>query len=113
MILHTPLQKLYSMKLIGLGFSLMTVDWPLFSEVLILRKTKSLKKWPPEEWLQFQDFPLSEKMSERMGVQRSLNWQEATSKIVEQYTTLIEHGVNPSQAIELTADTLAAQQDPI
>ena len=51
-------------------------------------------------------------MSERMGVQRSLNWQEATSQIVEQYTTLIEHGVNPSQAIELTADTLAAQQDP-
>lgn len=66
----------------------------------------------PQEWLQFQDFPLAEYMSERMGLQRSLNWQKATSQIIEQYTTLVENGVNPTQAVEMTADTLAAQQDP-
>lgn len=66
----------------------------------------------PQEWMQFQDFPLAEKMMERMKLQRSLNWQQATAQIVEQYNTLVSNGVNPSQAIEMTADTIAAQQDP-
>lgn len=64
----------------------------------------------PQEWLQFQDFPLAEKMMERMGVQRSLNWQQASAQIIEQYTTLVENGIDPSQAIEMTADTMSAQQ---
>lgn len=64
----------------------------------------------PQEWLQFQDFPMAEKMMERMGVQRSLNWQQASAQIIEQYTRLVENGIDPSQAIEMTADTMAAQQ---
>lgn len=66
----------------------------------------------PQEWMQFQDFPLAEQMTERMKLQRSLNWQQATAQIVEQYTVLVENGIDPSQAIEMTADTVAAQQDP-
>lgn len=66
----------------------------------------------PQEWMRFQDFPLAEAMLERMGLQRSLNWQQATAQIIEQYTSLVESGIDPAQAMELTADTIAAQQEP-
>ena len=66
----------------------------------------------PQEWLTCQDLPMAELMTERMGLQRSLNWQNATAHIVEQYTSLVEQGVDPSTAVEATADTMAAQQDP-
>jgi hypothetical protein len=67
----------------------------------------------PQEWLMLQqDLPIKEYMLERMGLQRTSNWVEATAQIVTQYTSLIEQGVNPSEALNTTAATMEAQSSP-
>lgn len=67
----------------------------------------------PQEWLMLQqDLPIKEYMLERMGVQRSRNWTELVSQAVTQYAGLIQEGVDPTKAINMTADTLAAQTTP-
>lgn len=66
----------------------------------------------PEEWLMFQDLPFKEFMQERMGIQRTTNWTEAVTQAVTQYATMVEQGVHPNDALEATAQTLAAQQQP-
>lgn len=67
----------------------------------------------PQEWLMLQqDLPIKEYMLERMGVQRTNNWMEATAQIVTQYTGLLEQGMNPSEALQTTAATMEAQSSP-
>jgi hypothetical protein len=67
----------------------------------------------PQEWLMLQqDLPIKEYMLERMGLQRTSNWVEATAQIVTQYTSLIEQGVNPNDALQTTAATMEAQSSP-
>lgn len=67
----------------------------------------------PQEWLMLQqDLPIKEYMLERMGLQRTNNWIEATAQIVTQYTSLIEQGMNPSEALQSTAATMEAQSNP-
>lgn len=67
----------------------------------------------PQEWLMLQqDLPTKEYMLERMGLQRTSNWVEATAQIVTQYTSLIEQGVDPTEALQSTAATMEAQSSP-
>lgn len=67
----------------------------------------------PQEWLMLQqDLPIKEYMLERMGLQRTNNWIEATAQIVTQYTSLLEQGMNPSEALQSTAATMEAQSNP-
>lgn len=67
----------------------------------------------PQEWLMLQqDLPIKEYMLERMGLQRTSNWVEATAQIVTQYTSLIEKGVDPAEALNTTAATMEAQSSP-
>ena len=67
----------------------------------------------PQEWLMLQqDLPIKEYMLERMGLQRTSNWVEATAQIVTQYTSLIEQGVDPAEALNTTAATMEAQSSP-
>ena len=67
----------------------------------------------PQEWLMLQqDLPIKEYMLERMGMQRTSNWVEATAQIVTQYTSLIEKGVDPAEALNTTAATMEAQSSP-
>lgn len=67
----------------------------------------------PQEWLMLQqDLPIKEYMLERMGMQRTSNWVEATAQIVTQYTSLIEQGVDPAEALNTTAATMEAQSSP-
>lgn len=67
----------------------------------------------PQEWLMLQqDLPIKEYMLERMGLQRTSNWVEATAQIVTQYTSLIEQGVDPTEALNTTAATMEAQSSP-
>lgn len=66
----------------------------------------------PQEWLMMQDLPMKDYMMERMGIQRTANWTEAVSQIVNQYASLIEEGVSPKDAILATADTMQAQASP-
>lgn len=66
----------------------------------------------PQEWLMMQDLPMKEYMMERMGIQRTANWTEAVSQIVNQYAGLIQEGADPRDAILATADTMQAQALP-
>lgn len=66
----------------------------------------------PEEWLMMQDLPFKEYMQERMGIQRTTNWTEAVTQVITQYGTMVENGVAPDAALDATAQTLAAQQQP-
>lgn len=67
----------------------------------------------PQEWLMLQqDLPIKEYMLERMGLQRTSNWVEATAQIVTQYTSLIEQGIDPAEALNTTAATMEAQSSP-
>lgn len=67
----------------------------------------------PQEWLMLQqDLPFKEYMLERMGIQRTNNWLEATSQIISQYTTLVQEGANPNEALQATAATMEAQSSP-
>lgn len=66
----------------------------------------------PQEWLMFQDIPHKEYMLERMNIQRNQNWTELVAQAVTQYANLIQHGVDPEEAIAATADTMARQGEP-
>lgn len=64
----------------------------------------------PEEWLEFQDLPIKEYMLERMGIQRTKSWTEAVSQIVTQYASMVDQGVQPTDAVDAVANTMAQQQ---
>lgn len=66
----------------------------------------------PEEWLMMQDLPMREYMQERMGIQRTQNWTTMVAQAVTQYAGLVNSGVNPEEAIAMTADTMARQSQP-
>lgn len=64
----------------------------------------------PQEWLMMQDIPNKEYFQERMGIQRTQNWQELVAQAVTQYSALVQNGVKPMDAINSTAQTMAQQQ---
>lgn len=66
----------------------------------------------PQEWLMLQDIPIKEYMLERMGIQRTANWLEATSQIINQYAGLVGQGVAPDKAMAMTAETMQTQSQP-
>ena len=66
----------------------------------------------PDEWLMAQDLPMKEYMQERMGIQRSQNWTSLVAQAVTEYASLTKAGVNPEEAIAVTADTMAKQSRP-
>ena len=59
-----------------------------------------------EEWLMFQDLPNKEYLLERMGVQRQQNAVEEVSQTLFNYAELVKQGMNPSDAILATANSL-------
>ena len=63
----------------------------------------------PEEWLMMQDIPNKEYFQERMGIQKTQNWQRIVAQAVTQYAGLVEQGLNPTDAINATAQTLTQQ----
>ena len=66
----------------------------------------------PEEWLQFMDIPMKEYMLERMNIQRTSNWTEVVAQVVNEYSQLVQQGVQPDQAMMATAESLRAQNTP-
>ena len=66
----------------------------------------------PQEWLMMQDLPNKEYFQERMGIQRTQNWQEIVAQAVTQYASLIENGMDSADAITATASTLEQQSTP-
>lgn len=64
----------------------------------------------PQEWLMMQDIPNKEYFEERMGIQRTQNWQAIVAQAVTQYGALIEQGIKPADAINATAQTMEQQQ---
>lgn len=66
----------------------------------------------PQEWLMMQDLPNKEYFQERMGIQRTQNWQELVAQAVTQYASLIENGMDSADAITATASTLEQQSTP-
>lgn len=59
-----------------------------------------------EEWLMFQDLPNKEYMLERMGMQRQTDALQEASQVLFDYAALVEQGMEPNQALMLTADAL-------
>lgn len=59
-----------------------------------------------EEWLMFQDLPNKEYMLERMGIQRQQDAIEDVSQMLFQYAGLVEQGMDPNDAMMMTAETL-------
>ena len=66
----------------------------------------------PQEWLMCQDLPMREYMLERMNIQRSANWLTDVAQIVSQYGNMVEQGVDPEEAMHMTAATMQAQNTP-
>lgn len=66
----------------------------------------------PQEWLMFQDIPHKEYFTERMGLQRSNNWNSLVAQIVTQYSALMDEGVNSANAMTMVADTMKQQSAP-
>ena len=66
----------------------------------------------PDEWLMMQDLPMKEYMQERMGIQRTQNWTTLVAQAVTEYAELVKNGVQPEEAIAVTADTMAKQSRP-
>lgn len=64
----------------------------------------------PQEWLMMQDIPNKEYFEERMGIQRTQNWQALVAQAVTQYSALIDSGIAPADAINATAQTMQQQQ---
>ena len=63
----------------------------------------------PEEWLMFQDNPYREYMLERMGMQRSENFEKMVSKVIGHYADLVASGVDATDALSMTAQGLAQE----
>lgn len=59
-----------------------------------------------EEWLMFQDLPNKEYMLERMGMQRQTDALQEAAQVIFDYATLVEQGMEPNQALMMTADSL-------
>lgn len=64
----------------------------------------------PQEWLMMQDIPNKEYFEERMGIQRTQNWQAIVAQAVTQYSALVEQGIKPADAMNATARTMEQQQ---
>ena len=59
-----------------------------------------------EEWLMMQDIPNKEYMLERMGIERELDTLKETSQVLFQYAQLLEAGMDPNEAMLMTAKGL-------
>ena len=66
----------------------------------------------PEEWLYFQDLPIKEYMTERMGLQRRQDFLEQVSQTIFQYAELTKQGMDPTEALMATAQTIQDKQQP-
>lgn len=66
----------------------------------------------PEEWLMFQDIPYREYMMKRMGIQRGENYQKLVAKVIGHYADLTAMGVDAMDAVNMTAQGLAAEGTP-
>jgi hypothetical protein len=66
----------------------------------------------PEEWLMFQDIPFQELIQERMGIQRTAEYQEKVAEIVFAFGNMVGKGVAPEQAMQAIAADMAARENP-
>lgn len=66
----------------------------------------------PEEWAEMQDLPNKERMLERMRIQRHADYVEQVSRILTLYAGLAQSGMDPSEALQITAQDFAASRDP-
>ena len=66
----------------------------------------------PEEWLMFQDIPFKEMIQERMGIQRNKDYIAKVTQVLAEFSELTRSGVPPTDAIELVAGDLQAQDHP-
>ena len=66
----------------------------------------------PEEWLMWQDIPNKEYMLERMNIQRSADYTSKVSEILFTYGTLVKQGVDPKEAIHMTAEQMQLNETP-
>ena len=66
----------------------------------------------PEEWLMMQDLPNKEMLQTRMGLQRNADYVEKVSQILFQYAGLVKSGMDPRDAIAVTAQQMQSQEIP-
>lgn len=64
----------------------------------------------PQEWLMMQDIPNKEYFEERMGIQRTQNWNTIVAQAVSAYAGLVDAGTSPANAINMVANQMASQQ---
>lgn len=60
----------------------------------------------PEEWLMFQELPNDEFMLDRMKMQRYTDYVDKVSKVIFQYTELVDGGMEPDDALLATAESM-------
>lgn len=66
----------------------------------------------PEEWLMLQDLPIREYMQDRMSIQRDADYMEKVSKVLFAFSGMIKNGVDPRDALAMTAQELKASEQP-
>lgn len=66
----------------------------------------------PEEWLYMQDIPNKELMLNRMGLQRSADYIDKVTRILYTFSGLSSRGMDPQEAIALTAQSFASTENP-
>ena len=66
----------------------------------------------PEEWLMMQDLPYRELMQKRMGLQKNANYVEKVSQILFTFAGLAKNGMDPREAIAMTAQEMQKAENP-
>lgn len=66
----------------------------------------------PEEWLYFQDNPIREYMTERMGVERLSSMVEDLAEAIVGFGDLTKNGMEPDMAVNAMAQNLLDKRNP-
>ena len=66
----------------------------------------------PEEWLYFQDSPIREYMTERMGLERLQSITEDVAEVIVGFSELTKNGMDPDLAVDAMAQNLLSKRNP-
>ena len=66
----------------------------------------------PEEWLYFQDSPIREYMTERMGIERLRSVTEDVAETIVGFSELTKNGMDADLAVDAMAQNLLAKRNP-
>lgn len=65
----------------------------------------------PEEWLMYQDYPQKDLLLERIEADRKANMTEQVTQVLSMFSSLVEQGMDPNQALDTVTQQLQNPQE--